>query len=66
MAFVLISWMSISMVFCLALVRAGARRCFPGQELAEAPNAAAQVASVEAKQPQSLPEPDSASLSVAS
>lgn len=32
MAFVLISWVSISVVFCLALVRAAARQCLSAEE----------------------------------
>jgi hypothetical protein len=37
MAFVLISWLSISMLFCLALVRAAARKYVQGEAAPEAP-----------------------------
>ena len=37
MAFVLISWLSISMLLCLALVRAAARKYVRGEAAAEAP-----------------------------
>ena len=53
MAFVLISWLSISVVFCLALVRAASRRCNLKEQL-KAPMACRAESAMMATSPKAL------------